>query len=83
MLSFYLLPTFLNCFLSNLTVIFIISIGHMDKIRVEIANKFWHAGFGKGGGGGVRWSVISDTLGLGGGGYKRTNLYGRPSWMAL
>ena len=65
-------PMFMNCFMLNLTVIYIISIVHMDKIWVRIANKFWEAE--------VRGSVNSDTPGQGG--PKRTNFCNCPFWMA-
>ena len=72
------LPMFLNCLLSDLTVIYLMSTVHMDKIWVEIAKKFEMRTSG-GGGGGV--TVISDTPGRGGEGGSKKDKFLRTSFM--
>ena len=66
-------PMFLNCLLSDLTVIDHMPTVHMDKIWVEIAKKFEMRT--SGGGGGL--TVISDTPGRGGegGGVKKGQIF--------
>ena len=73
-------PMFLNCLLLDLTVIYLMSIVHMVKIRVEIAKKLKCGR--PGGGGGVFSDCGHPRTRGGGGGQKRANFCGRPLWIA-
>ena len=70
---------FLNCLLSDLTVIDLMSIVHTDKIWAEIAKNFEMRTSG-GRGGLCRVRTPPDEGGRGG--QKRANFCGRPLWMA-